>query len=95
MRRWYALLLGDDGMARLVKDREGTTVLAEAPFPLELDRPYRLALTVRGNTIAGDVDGQRLVEAVDDDQPLLAGGVGLVVTEGTIAVGPVTVKAVE
>ncbi|MGH2614911.1 MAG: ADP-ribosylglycohydrolase family protein, partial [Thermomicrobiales bacterium] len=31
MRRWYALLLCDDGMARLVKDREGTTVLAEQP----------------------------------------------------------------
>lgn len=95
MRRWYALLLCDDGVARLVKDREGTAVLAEVPFALELDRPYRLSLMVRGNRVSGGIDGQQVFEVTDDNLPLLAGGVGLVVTEGTIAAGPVKVKAVE
>jgi hypothetical protein len=92
MRRWYALLLCDDGMARLVKDREALTVLAERPFPVELDRPYRLSLAVKGNRIAGEIDGEQVAEVLDDDEPLLAGGVGLIVTEGTLSSGAVRVE---
>jgi ADP-ribosylglycohydrolase len=92
MRRWYALLLGDDGVARLVKDREAVTVLAERPFTVELDRSYRLSLTVEGNRVRGEIDGKQLADVVDDDEPLLAGGVGLIVTEGTLSSGPVRVE---
>ena len=92
MRRWYALLLRDDGMARLVKDREAVTVLAEHPFARELDRAYRLSLTVRGHRIVGEIDGQELLSATDDDDPLESGGVALIVTEGTLSSGPVRVE---
>jgi ADP-ribosylglycohydrolase len=94
MRRWYALLLCDDGMARLVKDREATTTLAEHPFAVELDRRYRLSLTVQGNRIMGEIDGQRMADVVDDSDPLPAGGVGLIVTEGTLSSGAVRVEPV-
>ena len=33
LRRYYALLLCDDGKARLIKALDGDTVLAEAEFP--------------------------------------------------------------
>jgi ADP-ribosylglycohydrolase len=84
MRRWYALFLCTDGMVRLVKDREAESVLAERPFGWELDRPYRLTLTVNGNRIVGEVAGEVVADVVDEDEPLLAGGVALIVTEGTL-----------
>ena len=73
MRRWYALLLCDDGMARLVKDREATTILAEYPFVVELDRRYRLSLTVQGNRIIGEIDGSKVADVLDDNDPLPSG----------------------
>ena len=46
MRRWYPLFICDDGVARLVKDCQVTSVLAQLTLPLELNGPYRLSLTV-------------------------------------------------
>jgi hypothetical protein len=94
MRRWYALMLCDDGMARLVKDREAITVLAEHPFVVELDRRYRLSLTVQGNRIVGEIDGATVADVLDNHDPLSAGGVGLIVTEGTLSSGAVRVEPI-
>jgi ADP-ribosylglycohydrolase len=94
MRRWYALMLCDDGMARLVKDREAISILAEYPFVVELDRRYRLSLTVRGNRIIAEIDGSKVADVLDDNDPLPAGGVGLIVTEGTLSSGAVRVEPI-
>jgi hypothetical protein len=81
-------------MARLVKDREAITILAEYPFVMQLDRCYRLSLTVRGNRVIGEIDGLRVADVLDDNDPLPAGGVGLIVTEGTLSSGAVRVEPV-
>ncbi len=94
MRRWYALMLCDDGAARLIKGREGVTILAEHPFDVELDRPYRMALTVHSNRIVAEIDGQQIGDVIDNEDPLLAGGVALIVTEGTLSSGAVRVELV-
>jgi hypothetical protein len=94
MRRWYALMLCDDGMARLLKDREAVSAFAEQPFNVELDRPYRMVLTVQGSRIIAEIDGQQIADIVDDDDPLISGGVGLIVTEGTLSSGAVRVEPV-
>ena len=94
MRRWYGLLLCDDGMARLVKNRDGETVLAEQPFPWEVDRVYHLSLSVQGRRIVGEIDGTPLPQIEDENDPLLAGGVGMVITQGTMSCGPVRVQPI-
>jgi hypothetical protein len=95
MRRWYALLLCDDGTARLIKVREERMLLAEQSFAWELDRSYRLSLIVQGNRITGEIDGQQIFDVVDDNNPLSAGGVALIVTEGTLSSGPVRVTPLD
>ena len=92
LRRYYALLLSADGVARLVKELDGTRTLAEAPFALELGRPYDLSVSVVGDRIAASVDGETLFDLVDADQPLTGGAVALVVTEGRVASDAVAVR---
>ncbi len=91
MRRYYALLLCDDGMIRLVKARDGDTVLAEERFAWETRRPYELSLEVRGDGIRASVDGSVMFEVADRDHPLPGGGVALIVREGCMASDAVTV----
>ncbi|MDQ3855345.1 MAG: ADP-ribosylglycohydrolase family protein, partial [Chloroflexota bacterium] len=82
MRRYYALLLGRDGRARLVKALDGVLTLAETGHELQLDRPYELRLEVSGSRLAGWIDGKRVLQAEDDD--LKCGGVALVCEEGHV-----------
>jgi hypothetical protein len=91
LRRYYALLLCDDGTARLVKACDGTSVLAETTFPWEARRTYELSLVVAGNRIEASIDGQVLFQVDDEQQPLLGGGVGLICEEGCLSSEAVTV----
>ncbi len=92
LRRYYALLLCDDGMVRLVKARDGDTVLAKAEFPWQERRPYDLSLVVTGNRIEAAIDGTPLFDVVDRERPLASGGIGLVCDEGHVSSDVVTVS---
>jgi len=90
MRRYYALTISDDHKVRLVRELDGTTVLAEADAPLELYATYRFELTVCGDTIAGRVnDG---IELAANDGSLAEGGIALVIEGGRTATQEVTVR---
>ncbi|HVL23909.1 MAG TPA: hypothetical protein VM450_07485 [Thermomicrobiales bacterium] len=92
LRRYYAVVLSDDGTARLVRARNGVETLAERAFAWEVERDYDLELTVVGDRIRAIVDGEVILEATDD-RPLTGGGVGLVAQDGTLVSGPVSVTA--
>ncbi len=91
MKRYYALVLADAGKAQLVRELDGTTVLAECDFNVELYRTYRLELAVVGSSIAGSIDGEAVLHAEDDALP--SGGVALLVDEGRTATQSVTISA--
>ena len=91
MRRYYALVLAADGKARLVRELDGTTVLAEQEFPLELYRTYQMEIAVAGDSITGTIDGEPVLNAKDDALP--SGGIALLVDEGRTATQTVTVSA--
>ena len=84
LRRYYALLLGDDQTARLVKMDDAETVLAETPFRWEVFKTYALSLTAVGDTLTGTVDGSVTLTATDPGSRLSAGGAGFVIEEGTL-----------
>ena len=89
MRRYYALLLRPD-RAQLVRELDGTLVLAEAPFERrDYDEPYELALRVTGDRIVATVDGATL-EARDG--ALTGGAVALVCELGCLTCEAVRVR---
>ncbi len=91
MERYYALLLCDDGRARLVKALDGDTVLAECAFAWAFGATHTFALTVRGQQIEASIDGELLFAVEDNDRPLDGGAVALVVEEGRVMCEAVTV----
>ena len=92
MRRYYALLLGDDGMARLIKALDGDTALAKTPLVWDLERPYELSLQVEGRRLRAAIDGRELFDVEDLDRPLIGGGAALICREGCVSSGAVTVR---
>lgn len=85
MKRYYALVLGADRRARLVKARDHEEVLAECEFPFEWDSALAFRLEVNGTRVRGTIDGMLLFDVEDNRSPLLDGGVALLVQEGRIA----------
>ena len=92
MRRYYALLLCGGDTVRLVKALDGDRVLGEADFLWKLDRPYTLSIEVVGARVRAWIEGQLLFDIVDDDRPLLGGGVALVCEEGRSSTNAVAVQ---
>jgi ADP-ribosylglycohydrolase len=93
MRRYYALLLGDDDKLRLIKALDGEIVLAEADCAWPRYVLHDLALEVVGHRIKGWLGDQQIVlEAEDTDRPLTGGAVALIIEEGTLGVMAVSVE---
>ena len=94
MARYYALLLSPGNTARLVKARDGQTVLAEADYPWQFGDRYEIVLIVEGDRIRAKIDGNQLFDVADARQPLTGGGVAFVVEEGCVDGGDVWVQPV-
>jgi len=99
MRRYYALLLCEDGKARLVKVLDGDTVLAETDFPWKFGETHEFSLQVNKSTseqvgchLEAVIDGRRVFDIDDVDRPLSGGGVALVCEEGCLSCNAVTVQ---
>ncbi len=92
LRRYYAVLLGSDGVARLLKSLDGERVLATAEHHWELGRTYQLTVEVTGNRIRARVDGLELFDVQDAESPLLSGAIGLAVADGRATCETVTVR---
>jgi ADP-ribosylglycohydrolase len=91
LRRYYALLLCEDGTARLVKALDGETILAQAPFAWERGRAYELRLDVTGTRVQAAIDGASVFDVVDSDRSLAGGGIALICREGRMETDAVTV----
>ncbi len=84
LRRYYALIVGSDGTAQLVKSLDGEQVLAESSLEWTLGRTYTLSLQVTGSRLQASVDGTVLLEAEDDERQLDGGGIALICDEGRV-----------
>ncbi len=91
MRRYYGLMLCDDGKARLVKSLDGESVLAEADLHWVLEETYVLSLQVAGDQLQASVDDITLFRVHDVDRRLSGGGIALICAEGCMSCDAVTV----
>ena len=94
LERYYALLLSNQNIARLIKRRDGETVLAEQTFAWEFGQPYDLQITVKRNQILASVDGVMLFNVEDPERSLSGGSIALVCEEGHIGADEVSVLPV-
>ncbi len=84
LKRYYALLLCDDGRVRLIKELDGRTELAAKEFAWDWDTDYQLRLETAGGSLVASIDGDVVFEHSDTDLPLLSGSVALVCAEGRV-----------
>jgi len=93
LERYYALLLSNKNIIRLIKRLDGEMVLAEQTFAWEFGQPYHLQITVKGNQILVSVDGVLSFKVEDLDRPLTGGGIALLCEEGRIGTDEVSVRS--
>lgn len=93
LKRYYALKLVVGGKAQLVRELEGTRVLAEKVYPWQLYESYELGLVVQGQTLVASVNGQVLF-AIEDAGSLDGGAIALLIEEGRLGVDDVQVNPI-
>jgi hypothetical protein len=81
-QRSYAFGLAPGGRVAFEKNWQGYVHVASAPFEWELQRDYTLSVQVEGNRMTGFVDGQRVLQWEDPQNPWASGCVGLGVKNG-------------
>ncbi|MGG1516907.1 ADP-ribosylglycohydrolase family protein [Paenibacillus oryzisoli] len=81
--RSYAVGFAPGGKLALYKNDNGYTKLAEADSAWELDAPAVVVVKAVGNRFEVAVDGEALLDVVDDDRPYLTGMIGFSNSEGS------------
>lgn len=94
-RRHYAAVFSGDSHVALVKRNHGDCVtLAEAAWSYEHDRAYDVLLEARGDSLHLAIDGRNVLSANDNNTPLLRGGAGFLIDEGTLLADGFRIAAV-
>ncbi|ROW03722.1 hypothetical protein VMCG_05333 [Cytospora schulzeri] len=93
LNRYYAMMFSAHGSTvTLVKALdEKRIVMASANFSWQLDQAYEVIIEAKGPHIVGRVGGTELKLMAEDDQ-YVGGGLGLVVTDGTMSAGHIQIE---
>ncbi|MHB1356728.1 MAG: ADP-ribosylglycohydrolase family protein [Anaerolineae bacterium] len=92
LKRYYALRVTSDSQVQLVRELDGTAIMASASCEWKLYQPYTLELALIGAQITASVDGITLFRVLDDS-PLINGAIGLLVEEGRVGCDDVGVHS--
>ena len=85
LERYYGLMLRSDNKLTLFKRRDGAeTVLAETDFDWDYEALYNLFLSIDGPNLIAGIGDATLLRATDDAEPLLSGGIALLIEEGCL-----------
>lgn len=95
LKRYYAFVFCDDGIARIVRELDGTSVLAETPYTLTPFACYELRFEVSNNQLRGYIDGKIVLSAIDDVQALSGGALGILCDEGCFGVRDIAIAPLE
>ena len=92
LERYYALEITKYSKLRLIKMLDGIKILKEIDLKMEFNKLYQFYLSVNGNSIKGSIDDIYNIEFEDKDNPLLFGGINLVVDSGTMIAEEINVN---
>ena len=92
LERYYALEITKHSKLRLIKMLDGIKILEEIDLKMEFNKSYQFYLSVNGNSIKGSIDDIYNLEFEDKDNPLLFGGINLVVDSGTMIAEEINVN---
>ncbi|MFO7918588.1 MAG: ADP-ribosylglycohydrolase family protein [Anaerolineae bacterium] len=91
LKRYYALKLDRDGSVQLVRELDGTQILAEKAYAWELYETYELELEIADNLLTGRVNGEQVVQA-EETEMLDGGGIALLIEEGRLGCDDVKIR---
>lgn len=94
LRRYYALMLYQGNIARLLKVEHNTLVLAEAHWYWTFGGTYDVALTADGDLISAAVGGVALFSFRDTETTLQSGAIALVCERGSLSTDAVSVAGI-
>lgn len=95
LERHYAVEVVSPDVVRIVKRRHTEKELWRGRLPGTWGTPLPLDIIVKGGRLRVLSGGHLLADVLDEDSPYLSGGIGLVVTEGSMATGPIEVRPVQ
>jgi len=95
MRRYYALLLCNDGVARLIKASHTNKTLSKSTFGLDFGKKYDFSIKVNKDKIIAKINNNIIFKIKDNDNPLLSGGIALICEEGCIDINTVKVEPIK
>lgn len=81
--RSYAAGLVENKKLALFKNEHGYRRLAEVDFAWELEKQYMLEIATHGANITVSVDGKKMLNFMDTENPYLTGGIGVSVQNGS------------
>lgn len=93
MRRYYAFMCDLKSM-KIVRTFDEDTVLAETTSGWTFGEPYNLNLKVEGNRLTASLNGEIVLQAVDEANKLTGGGVALISEVGRIGCDSVEVRPI-
>jgi hypothetical protein len=94
LKRFYSMQLEKGNRVRLVKALDGDTILGEKDYEWDIHNTYILKMQVADNRIKAWIDGELQFDIIDEENPLLDGGVAYVVDQGHIGSQAITVKPI-
>jgi ADP-ribosylglycohydrolase len=94
VRRFYALTLTHARTARIVKYMHGEQLLAEKAFAFDLWQEVHMKFAVHGRKLRGWINGELFFDIEDTNEPLLCGGIALLIEEGHLLAKEVTVRPI-
>ena len=93
MRRYYAFICDLESM-KIVRTFDEDKVLAETTSGWTFGEPYNLNLKVEGNRLTASLNGEIVLQAVDEANRLTGGGVALICEVGRIGCDGVEVRPI-
>ncbi len=92
VKKYYTLEICRDNKLKIGKMNNDYTILKEVDFEVEFFKEYNMKMTVQKNKIIGHINDKVIIEIEDNDYPLLHGGSGLVVENGTLVTDQITIS---